>query len=476
MTTASAPSGQKASLKASCFFRWRAIPRVTGTISLAMGAAILAFTACDAPRPQALPLATDALPAVAVEGAPSGVTLSAEDRLDAEILVFEKAQQTDPFSAYFGTQLAARFLQRGRKSGSYADFQRAETAARGALAKRTQNNGAAFSLLVSALLAQHRFEEAAEVARQLVAGNPDIPVYRAALGEVELELGNYDLAKLAFDSVALERRSLSIAPRLARWAELRGDTSAARVSLHRAAELAHDEGGLNDADLAWFDLRVGDFELRNGDLAAAESALLRGYSVAPKDYRVLAALARLHAVNHDWPNAIRYGESSIAMSLDPATLGLLSDSYTTLGDTAKAADYLHTMEIAVGLQPGAFHRAWSIFLLDHGRRINEVYANVRTEARTRHDLYGHDLLGWALYKLGRNNEARAELAMAMKIGTQDALIFYHAGMIERAAGDNVRAAELLQRALKVNPYFDIIHPASARATLDSIGGEGERGG
>ncbi len=446
------------------------------SFTLAAGAAIIAFAACDAPNPRALPLATDAVPAVAVEGAPAGVTLSDDDRLDADIIVFEEAQVTDPSSAFFGTQLAARFLQRGRKSGSYADFERAEDAARGALEKRTQNNGAAFSLLVSALLAQHRFEEAAEVARQLVAGNPDIPVYRASLGEVELELGNYDAARLAFDSIALERRSLSIAPRLARWAELRGDTAAARASLYRAAQLAHDEGGLNDADLAWFDLRVGDFELRNGDVAAAEKALLRGLSVAPNDYRILAALARLHAVKHDWPAAIKYGESSIAVSLDPATLGILSDSYLALGDTAKSADYLRTMEVAVGLQPGAFHRAWSIFLLDHGRRINEVYANVKEEARTRHDVYGHDLLGWALYRRGKYSEARTEMANAMKVGTQDALIFYHAGMIERAAGDNTRAAELLQRALRVNPYFDITHPVSARATLDSIGREGERGG
>jgi Tfp pilus assembly protein PilF len=40
------------------------------------------------------------------------------------------------------------------------------------------------------------------------------------------------------------------------------------------------------------------------------------------------------------------------------------------------------------------------------------------------------------------------------LGTQDAKLFYHAGMVARAAGDRATAQEYLRWALKLNPSFD----------------------
>jgi hypothetical protein len=60
------------------------------------------------------------------------------------------------------------------------------------------------------------------------------------------------------------------------------------------------------------------------------------------------------------------------------------------------------------------------------------------------------------------------MARALAQGTQDALLLYHAGMIERAAGDARAARAYLRRALAVSRYFDHAAPAVARATLDSL--------
>jgi tetratricopeptide (TPR) repeat protein len=442
---------------------------------VAAPAAALAVVAAGAlaprvsrPPARALPLAVDAAPAVAVAGAPSTTPLSESERRDRNIALFAAAVEQDPASAHFRAQLALQYLQRGRETGSVADVEHAERAARASLAQRTQHNGAAFATLVEALLEQHRFAEAGQIARQLVAGDPDVPVYRAMLGEVELELGNYAEAAHAFSAVPRDRSSLANATRLARLAEIRGDTAAARAGLAHAAAAAYVDGTLPSEQRAWFQLRVGEYQLRHGALAAADSAFRRGLAVAPEDYRLLGAMARLRAVQHDWRSAIEYGDQAIAIVLDPATVGLVGDAYAALGDSAKSAEYVRTMEVAVRQQPGAYHRAWSLFLLDRGLRVSEVHANVRTELRTRPDIYGHDLLGWALYKRGRHAEARVHMAQAMAQGTQDALLFYHAGVVERAAGDAGRAAELLRRALAVNPYFHPTHPAAARATLDSL--------
>jgi hypothetical protein len=60
------------------------------------------------------------------------------------------------------------------------------------------------------------------------------------------------------------------------------------------------------------------------------------------------------------------------------------------------------------------------------------------------------------------------MARALSQGTQDGMLFYHAGMIARAAGRLVLARSYLERALQVNPYFQPLQPDSARAVLAAL--------
>jgi Tfp pilus assembly protein PilF len=97
-----------------------------------------------------------------------------------------------------------------------------------------------------------------------------------------------------------------------------------------------------------------------------------------------------------------------------------------------------------------------------------VLAAARAELAGRRDIHGHDLVAWALYKSGRASEAREPMRIALTQGTQDAMLYYHAGMIARATGDRVAARDYLERALAISPAFDHAAPAIARATLDSL--------
>ena len=387
----------------------------------------------------------------------------------ADIAFFEARAARDPESAADRARLAALYAQRARETGDEHDYRRAEATARASLDLRTRRNGAASVVLASALLAQHRFTEARDVARRLVADAPDVAAYRALLGETSLELGDYAAAGAAFESIGgTARRSLDVAPRLARWAEIRGDTTAARAIMRDAVNTVRDRRDVPREQAAWFHLRLADLYLRQGRTRGAERELRAGLAVAPADHRLLGAMARLAANRHDWRAAIRYGDSATAIVLDPATLGVVSDAHDALGDTAKAAEYFAAMEVAVGRQAGSYHRAWSLFLLDHGRRASDVLAAAQTELAARRDVYGYDLVAWALYKSGRAAEAREPMRLALAQGTQDAMLHYHAGMIAHATGDAVAARDHLERALAIAPAFDHAAPAVARAVLDSL--------
>lgn len=393
---------------------------------------------------------------------------------DDQIRVWKMSLSQDSESAIALGQLAALYAQRARETGVDADYKVAEEYARRSIGFRANRNGKTFVTLASVLLAEHRFTDAEKVARDLIELDPETPQYRALLGEIELELGNYAEAKRQFDALYPFRSHLSIAPRLARWYELTGNGSYARKLVHQALTASLSRREMPREQVAWFHLRAGDIEMRQGRLRTARSLFEQGLRIEPNDYRLLSAMASLEAAEGRPREAIEFGERAIGIKLDPATLGTIGDAYAATGDTATAADYVRTMEVAVAGQPGPYHRAWSLFLLDHGKRYAEVLANARAELETRRDVYGYDLLAWALHHNGQNVDARAAMDSALRLGTRDASLDFHAGMIERALDDAPRTRFYLERALRTNPHFHPTHARDARAVLDSLSGEERR--
>ena len=145
-------------------------------------------------------------------------------------------------------------------------------------------------------------------------------------------------------------------------------------------------------------------------------------------------------------------------------------------DAAKVAPHVYkvvfenerarVLEVTMNGQTGPFHRAWSLFLLDHDRRVAEVLRKAQEEIAIRHDIYGWDLLAWALHKSGRDGEAADAMARALSLGTRDGMLFYHAAMIEHALGQAAAARTRLDQAFAVNPYWHPSQPAEARAALE----------
>ncbi|HET6763940.1 MAG TPA: tetratricopeptide repeat protein [Longimicrobiaceae bacterium] len=387
---------------------------------------------------------------------------------DLDLAFYEARVKADPFSALDVGKLASLHARRARETGDWEDYLRAEKEARTSLELRAQRNGQGFSTLAGALMAQHRFVEARQVAERYVAQDPASPSARGLLAEIELELGQYEEVRPLFGSLQADARNLAVAPRLARWAEINGRTNEAREILYRASHDAEARGDMPLEQVAWFHLRTGDLELRAGRLDAAERAYGLGLRAHPGDARLLDGMARLAAARGQWEQALAYGEQGLAKVLDPATLALMSEVALARGDAAKAEEYAKVMQVSVARQKGSYHRAWALFLLDHGQEVAPVAAQARGDIATRRDVYGWDLLAWTLHRQGRGAEARQAMGQALRMGTEDAQLFYHAGAIARAAGDDGAAEAYLRRALRLNPGWHPTQPAAARAALDSI--------
>jgi Tfp pilus assembly protein PilF len=60
------------------------------------------------------------------------------------------------------------------------------------------------------------------------------------------------------------------------------------------------------------------------------------------------------------------------------------------------------------------------------------------------------------------------MEQALRPGTRDALLFFHAGMIANRLGQTSQAKERLQTALNINPGFHILYAGVARQQLKAL--------
>jgi tetratricopeptide (TPR) repeat protein len=116
-----------------------------------------------------------------------------------------------------------------------------------------------------------------------------------------------------------------------------------------------------------------------------------------------------------------------------------------------------------------YNRELAVFYADHDIKLSQALDFARQELDIRQDIYAHDLLAWALYKNGRPEEALVAITEALQQGTQDAKLFFHAGMIYHRLGDVAQAKIYLERALALNPHFHLFHADVARHTLTELG-------
>ena len=347
----------------------------------------------------------------------------------ADITFFTRRTERDPYGAGDRARLANLLLARARATGRFEDLVAAEQQARASLAMRRGRNRGGALVLANALVGQHRFREALEEAGHLEAEDSTDLTSRSLVGEILLELGRYEEAGQRFEQIGATA-NLAAQMRLARWREVNGDLEGARALLLDARVRAGRTFGLSREQRAWFELRLAEFALRYGRAADAGTALERGFAVVPDDHRLHVVAARLALSQGRWDDAADHAGRSLDAHFDPAALAILAQAERGRGDSAAAKEAVNAMVSAIKAQPGAWHRAWSLALLDEGRELDAVLAQSRRDLDDRQDVYAWDLYAWALHRTGNNADARLAMSHALATGIRDPLLLSHAAAIQ----------------------------------------------
>ncbi|HEY7762757.1 MAG TPA: tetratricopeptide repeat protein, partial [Actinomycetota bacterium] len=390
--------------------------------------------------------------------------------LDRLIRSFGHQTDASPSAAGFAF-LGQLELERARLTGDVASYARAGHALEEAVSLAPQDPEPQ-ALLAGVRFTTHDFLGAFELADRIYAADRSLSAL-AVRGDAELELGRYGEAAADYRVLAAARPGdSSTLIRLSRLAFLHGDgEEAARLAAH--AERAAAGEGLFGASLSRYAANRGRLSLEAGNYEEAARHYRRAVDAAPDYHVAISGLAGARAAQGRFDDAIRLYERAVALVPEPASLAALGDLYAAVGDERAAADRYATVEAIATLQAvnrRLYDRQLALFRADHGGDLDGALEIARQGLVTRRDIYGYDVLAWVLFRLGRLDEARQASDSALAMGTPDARLWFHAGMISAGLGDDDRARTELTRALDLHPAFDPLLAPRAAETLAELGG------
>jgi tetratricopeptide (TPR) repeat protein len=414
--------------------------------------------------------------ALAVVAAPSSAQPTKEDKkepsgpavaaTDQTIVFWQDRVKRDPQDYMSQTMLGYVYIRKARETGDFAQYDKAEAALRDALKLEKDYLGALANLAL-VRCARHQFKEALQLGQQLYRKNPQEPSLLLIVGDAHLELGHYAEAENAYRDMHKEDPALQVPDRFARLAELKGNTKEALRLMQEAAD-AERQARVSREGGAWYEARLGEMHFNAGHPADAAKHYQAALKEFPNYYVALAGLGRVRAAEGKLDEAIELYRKAVTISPDPLVLTPLGDLYLKSGNDFLAQVMHDKLEKSAQGQP-AYNRELALFYADHDRKLPEAVERARKDLEVRQDVYAHDALAWALCKNGRYQEAATAMAEALKLGTQDAAFFYHAGMIYRGLGDQDKARTYLQKALALNPHFSILQADRAKAALAALG-------
>ena len=387
--------------------------------------------------------------------------------LDARISTLQERVRTVPDDWTSSANLGLAYLQKARITADPTWYEKAAGVLAASLEGNPDDN--LQGKLGMALLdgARHDFESSLTWSRAAIEVSPTTSYAYAAAGDALVGLGRYAEADRLYQKMIDLRPDLASYSRVSYARELRGDTSGA-IAAMKLAQTATTVGG---EDAAWVGYHLGELYLGVGRISMAFETFQRASAAAPDYYLPLVGLAQVAFARGDIDGAIDHMNKVVAQLPLPQYVGWLGDLYQADGRSALAARQFALVEAeqklfaANDVLPDV---DVTLYLADHGD-AGEALDLARDQYAERPSIQVADGLAWALHANGRDAEALRYSQEALRLGTRDASMLFHAGMIARAAGRERLGMDFISQAVELNPAFSFLHARTAERVLASSG-------
>jgi tetratricopeptide (TPR) repeat protein len=408
--------------------------------------------------------------ATSSEPAPAPLELGAAKTV--EQLQERIRRNPDDPAAY--AQLGLALLQRVRETADPSLYTRAEQAFAEAL-KRDPGQLDALAGQGSLALSRHKFADALRYGQQAHDINPYKAELYGIIGDAQIELGQYDAALDTIQKMVDTRPALNSYSRASYLRELQGDTAGAIEIMRKAV----GSGVPGSENMLWTQVQLGHLYFNSGDLRSAEQAYQAALQFRPDYLYAFAGVARVQAARGEYQKAIEQYRRIIKTLPLPEFVIALGEVYEANGQPNQATQQYDLVRAMQQLNAGAgmdVDLELALFDADHpasnikagGANPAQAVERARASYIRRPSIYGADALAWALYQHGEYGEAQRYSQLALRLGTRDAAMHYHAGMIALALDHRAGAREQLRQALTINPYFSVRYAEPARQKLAEL--------
>ncbi len=384
---------------------------------------------------------------------------------DKQIQTAQSMVQAQPDEPRGYNMLAAAFMLKSRETGDFSLNARAEESIKQSF-KIAPDNFDGMKMQANMLLNYHRFAEALDVTKRAQAINSRDHEILGATVDSYVELGDYDKAVEAAQKMVDLRPDTASYSRISYLRSLHGDSKGAIEMMKMAAESA----GASAESAAWCRVHLGDELINTGKLKEAETEYDHALYNFPDYHLALAAKGRARYAAGDLTAAADFFKKAAERVPLPDYIAALGDIYAKQGKTDEAKQQYDQVEFIEKNGPAntTYSRQLAIFWADHDLHLDEALAAAQAERNIRQDIYTSDALAWCQYKKGQLTEAQNSMNEALKLGSRDPKLLYHAGMIAAANNDNKKAVQFLTDALALNPSFDILQADVAKEKLKSL--------
>ena len=359
--------------------------------------------------------------------------------------------------------LGLAYQQRARETGDPTYYTKSDEVLRRAL-RLAPRDLLATSGLGSLALSRHRFREALTLGRRARAISPTTARNYGVIGDALVELGRYRQGFQAFDTMAGLRPDVSSYSRIGHARLLLGDVAGARSALRLALDASLGQGETE----AWTRVQLSKAAFSVGSIAPALAQARAALRAFPGYAPAYDALAWAEYGRGHVPAAITAEQEAVNRIPLPQYVATLGDLQEATGRNAQARrqyaliNVIQRLLVANGVETDL---ETALFDVDHGIRLPASLALARRAQRERPSIDGDDVLAWALEQTGHCGEAQGYSKRALRLGTLDALKFFHRGMIEQCLGDRAAAASWFRRSLALNPRLSVLWAPVARRAL-----------
>jgi tetratricopeptide (TPR) repeat protein len=385
--------------------------------------------------------------------------------LDQLVKSNQEEVKANPHNVTALNQLAYTYIRKVRQTVDFQYNVLAEKLLRQALSLDPKNYDSLLYLSMT-YMAQHRFEDARTSALKAIEVNDYGSGAYGILGDANYELGRYSECAEAYDKMGDLRPGAPFYTRVAWYRNLTGDSKSAIEFMGQALDAADAR---DPEDYSWYFLQLGNFAFDSGKTNDAQAYFERSLEIYPASYNALAGLAKVKVAQDKPQEAIALYEKALAIVPMPEFAAALGDVYASIGRTKDAEKQYELVEY-IGylskLNQEIYNRQLALFYADHDRKLEEALQLVQNEIAIRKDIYGYDALAWCLYKNGRIQEAVKASQQALRMGTKDSKLLFHAGAIYVAAGKMTEAKKFLKQAVAIQPNF---HPRFTKRVMELLG-------